>query len=270
MSDKYLARGDAPFGSEVWEKLDARMIEAAKSQLVGRKLLPIEGPLGLGVKTISLQDEANEAGLSVSNILPLAMIRSDFTMGTRDLSSFEREGFGLDLGPVSEAAMETARLEDDLIFNGVQAGIGSQENVDGLLTVEGANSQLISSWDGVGSAADDIMQAITTLDEAGFHGPYVMALAPALYNKLFRLYPRGNKSEMDHLQQMVTRGIAKAPVLSAGGVLMAAGRQYASLVLGQDMTIGFVGPGDAGYEFYIMETLALRIRQPEAICILTE
>ena len=44
MTNKYLAREDAPFGSEIWGKLDTAMVQAVKQQLSGRRLLEIEGP----------------------------------------------------------------------------------------------------------------------------------------------------------------------------------------------------------------------------------
>ena len=61
----------------------------------------------------------------------------------------------------------------------------------------------------------------------------------------------------------------KAPVLKKGGVLLASGRQYCSLVIGQDMSIGYNGPAGDALEFSISESLALLIRAPEAICVLT-
>ena len=170
---------------------------------------------------------------------------------------------GLDTSPVAQAALACARIEDDLIFRGAP-------HMPGLLTVPGASELTLSSWDDVGAAADDIIQAITTLDGAGFHGPYCMALAPDRYNLLLRRYPQGNASEMEHVKTMVTEGIFKAPILQSGGVLLASGRRYASIVLGQDMTIGFIGPAGEGIEFSITESLALRIQQPQAVCTLKD
>lgn len=258
MANKYLAREDAPFGSETWKVLDSVMMEAAKSQLVGRRLLHIEGPFGLGLKVVPLQDTETESGLIVSEFLPVLLIQKTFGLGVRDLASYEREGIALDTSPVREAAIECARLEDDLVFNGA------------LLTAEGSNELNLSAWDEVGMAGEDIIKAMTTLDSAGFHGPYVLALAPSRYNLLFRRYPRGNFSEMEHVKTMVTEGVFKAPILESGGVLLASGRQFASIVLGQDMTIGFVGPTGEEIEFSISESLALLIRQPQAICVLKE
>ena len=258
MANKYLAREDAPFGAETWKMLDAVMMEAAKSELVGRRLLHIEGPFGLGLKLVPLQDTEIESGLIVSEFLPVLLIQKTFALGVRDLASYEREGIALDTSAVAEAAIECAQLEDDLIFNGA------------LLAAEGSNELELSSWDEVGTAAEDIIKALTTLDGAGFHGPYSLALSPSRYNLLFRRYPRGNFSEMEHVKTMVTEGVFKAPILEGGGVLLASGRQFASIVLGQDMTIGFIGPSGEEIEFSISESLAPLIRQPQAICVLKE
>jgi uncharacterized linocin/CFP29 family protein len=263
MANKYLAREDAPFGAETWEVLDAAMMEAAKSQLVGRRLLHLEGPFGLGLKVVPLQDVEIESGLIVSEFLPVLLIQKTFALGVRDLAGYERGGIALDTSAVEEAAIECARLEDGLIFNGTPP-------MPGLLTVEGANELKLSPWDEVGAAAEDIIKAVTILDGAGFHGPYSLALAPSRYNLLFRRYPRGNFSELEHVRTMVTKGVLKAPILDSGGVLLASGRQFASVVLGQDMTVGFIGPTGEELEFSISESLAPIIRQPQAICVLKE
>lgn len=263
MANKYLAREDAPFGADVWGALDEAMVEAAKGQLVGRRILELEGPYGLGMKSVPMKDEATASGLVVSKTLPLAMIQEAFDLGARDLANYEKEGITLDRSAVAEAAIAVARQEDELVFQG-----SDELDVPGLLTVDGAGSVTLSAWDEVGAAVEDLIEAMTVLDTAGFHGPYTLALAPARYNSLFRRYERGNQTEMEHVRQMVTDGVHKAPVLEDGGVLVATGRQYASIVMGQDMTIGFVGPEGDRVAFTISETLVPRIRRPSAICIL--
>lgn len=263
MANKYLAREDSPFGPEIWEILDTAMKQAAESLLTGRRLLDVEGPLGLGLKSVPMEDAETGAGIITSQVLPVVYIHKSFELGTRDLANYERDPIGLNTGPVSEIASECARLEDDLVFYGA-------DNVPGLMTVDGSNSMNMLAWDEVGAAAKGIIEAITRLDEAGFHGPYSLALAPERYNLLFRLYPQGKQSELEHIKTMVTDGIFKTPSLKAGGLLLASKVQCASIVLGQDMSIGFIGPAGAKQEFTISESLTLRIRQPEAICVLKE
>ena len=260
MANKYLAREDAPFGANVWEALDAAMKETAKGHLAGRRLLHVEGPFGLGLKAVPLRDEESADGLITGRMLPLSLIQKPFTVAARDLAGYEREGIVLPTRPVVDAAIAAARQEDDLIFNGAPG-------IPGLRTVEGAHRQQLAPWDAVGAAADDIIRAITVLDDAGIHGPYALALSPARYNLLFRRYPQGNQSEMEHVRTMVTEGIVKAPALE-GGLLLAGGRRYASIVLGQDMSIAFIGPAGGEIEFVISESLALYVRRPQAICVL--
>ena len=263
MANKYLAREDAPFDSDVWKALDGAMVEAAKGLLVGRRILELEGPYGLGMKSVPLKDETTESGLIAGSTLPLILIQEGFDLAARDLANFEMQGITLDRSAAAEAALSVAEREDELIFK------GSEElGVEGLMTAEGANKMELADWGDVGAAANDLIQAVTALDEAGFHGPYTLALAPARYNLLFRRYERGNVSEMEHVKTLVNDGVYKAPALEAGGVLLSTGRQYASIVMGQDMTVGFIGPEGDRVAFTISETLVPRVRRSNSICVL--
>ncbi|MFZ0006174.1 MAG: family 1 encapsulin nanocompartment shell protein [Methanoregula sp.] len=261
MVNNYLARDDAPIDAASWKLIDDVMVKAAKSQIVGRRILPIEGPFGFGLKVIPLGDYAVDDGLIGSTAIPLTMIRTEFSLAKRDLASFERDHLVLDTNPVSDAAMEAAEKEDKIIFSGLPG-------IEGLLNAEGSGSLTLTKWDKVGAAADQIINAVTKLDEAGFHGPYTMALAPAQYNLLLRRYPQGDGTELDHIRSIVTEGVVKAPALKKGGVLLASGSQYTSIAIGQDMVTGYNGPIGDLLEFQIYESLALLIRAPESILVL--
>jgi uncharacterized linocin/CFP29 family protein len=261
VTNKYLSRGDAPIEAGTWEILDRTMLEVARSVLSGRRILHIDGPYGLGLKAVPLSDPETESAPVTSPVMPLALISKSFTVAKRDLAAFERDGTMLDAEPVAKAAVECAGLEDELVFKGIK-------DTPGLLTTKDSNHLKLSPWGEVGTAAEDVIKAVTALDSSGFHGPYCLALAPEHFNLLLRRYPTGNTSELEHIKTMVTDGVFKAPVLESGGILLASGRQYASIVLGQDMAIGFVGPVGERLEFSISESLTPFIRQPKAICLL--
>ncbi|MGB7787663.1 family 1 encapsulin nanocompartment shell protein [Methanoregula sp.] len=262
MEKTYLGREDAPVSTETWKLLDTTMIEAAKSQLSGRRLISIDGPFGFGLKVIPLSDCEVADGISGSPFIPVNLVSTTFFLNKRDLAAVERDRLVLDSDPVACAAMACAAKEDDIIFNGIL-------DVPGLLGAEGSSSLSLTKWDKVGTAADQVINAVTLLDDAGLHGPYCMALAPAQYNLLLRRYPQGDGTELDHVGSIIGGNVVKAPVLKKGGVLLASGRQYSSLVIGQDMSIGYNGPAGDSLEFSISESLALLIRVPEAICVLT-
>lgn len=259
MTNKYLAREDAPIAAETWNMLDRTMQEAARGVLAGRRLLEIEGPYGLGLKAIPLSDTEESSGMISCPSLPLYFLRVGFSLSRRDLAAFERDGIFLDLAPVARAAIECAKMEDGLVFNGAASAAG-------LLTATGHAAFSLSQWEQPG-AAEDIIKAVTLLDEAGYHGPYALALSPARYNLLSRIYPGGHISELEHVKTITTAGVVKAPALE-GGVLLAAGRQFASIVLGQDMSISFTGMTAERLDFTVSESLTPFIRQPRAVCVL--
>jgi uncharacterized linocin/CFP29 family protein len=272
MSEKYLHREDTPFGDKVWQEIDRAVALAAKSQLSGRRLLHIQGPFGLGLKSLGSADKpvenkvAEGAKMTAACITPLAFIQDEFALPVRDIAAFESAVSGaapLDLTSAANAAIACARQEDELIFNGSKALC-----LSGLLTIEGSLSVKLKPWDKIGSAAEDIIKAVTTLDNAGFHGPYALALAPKLYNLLYRRYPQGHTTELEHIGQIITDGIIKAACISSGGVLLCADSSYASIVLGQDLMTSFIGPSAGRYEFLVSESVALWLTQPQSICIL--
>jgi uncharacterized linocin/CFP29 family protein len=263
MASKYLSREDAPIAGDTWKMLDATMAEAAKSILTGRKLLHIEGPFGLGLKGVPLEDCQVSECMITSQIVPVTMLYTTFCLGVRDLMAYEQSGLPFTASPVAAAALECAGQEDALVFEGVNG-------CPGLMTVEDTNSHKLASWNTVGKAADDIIQALTRLDDAGFHGPYSLALAPARFNLLYRAFVQGTGTELENLKSIVSAGVYKAPSLKSGGVLIASGKMYASIVLGQDMTIGYIGPVGDSLEFSITESLALLIKEPGAICVLKD
>ncbi len=270
MSDNFLGRDDAPFDDKVWENIDETVTAAAKSQLSGRQLLHVEGPYGLGLKSLPGPDRqvaekptAEAVSLAASCGAPVVAIRKGFQLAGRDIAAFEETGLPLDLGTAAGAAIACAHQEDQLLFYGSK-GL----RVPGLLTAKDVQMAKLKPWGQVGTAVQDVIDSVTKLDAAGFHGPYVLALAPDRYNLLFRRYPQGPSTELGHLRTLVTEGIVKAPAIQSGGVLLASGRQFASIVLGQDLLTGFVGPSGGDYEFTVSESLALRLLQPAAVCVL--
>ncbi|MBP8954646.1 MAG: bacteriocin family protein [Armatimonadetes bacterium] len=267
MNGDFLARGDAPFGPDVWKRIDDTVVGAATSQLSARRLLEIDGPYGLGLKSIPGSDRPTGSGegavMGFSPTMPVSTIQAEFAIPVRDIANFESTGIPFDTSAVARAALDCARQEDDLIFNG-----SKEMGLAGLLSADNVASVSLTQWAEPGDAFENILQAVNALDQAGLHGPYSLALAPALFNGLHRRYPQGSMTEMMHVAQLVTGGIVKAPAISAGGVLVAVGKQYVSIVIGQDLMTGFIGPEAGQLTFFVMESLALRIANPSAVCVI--
>lgn len=258
MVTDFLSRDDAPIGADVWAMLDEIMMDAARGQLSVRRLLEIEGPYGFGLKSIPLDDREEVDGVVTSPCLPLALISSSIELGKRDLAGYEYAHLPPNLNKLAETARAAARKEDDLLLNG-------SGDTPGLMNYPGVERNGLGDWSTPGTAAADLIEAVTALDEVGFHGPYVLGLSPRRYNQLF--YTETCWTAYQMISQIV-RSIVKLPALKDGGVLVAEGRQYASIILGQDLSLGFIGPTRDGLEFSLSESLALLVREPRALRVL--
>lgn len=248
---------------KTWEVLDRAAVGAAKSQLTARRFIAIEGPHGLGVQALPLADEHTPDGHAVARLLPLHYLFRTFDLSLRDIAAYEREPLLLDAGPAARAAIEVARAEEDLVFGGTKG-------TPGLTTAPGIHRHKLASWRPLGKAAADVVEAVDVLDAAGFHGPYALALGPARYNLLYRLYPDGNGTELEHVERIAGGGVFKSPALKTGGILLATGAQFSVIVLGQDLAVGYVGRVGADVQLSVSESLALLLREPKAVCALED
>jgi uncharacterized linocin/CFP29 family protein len=259
-----LNRDHAPFPAQIWGMIDAAAASAARDRLTGRRFLDLEGPFGLGLTVIEIgnddycrQPGPDEAGQILGRAMQVPMIRKSFRISIRRVAAHLDNGQPLDLSPAQDAAEAVADREEELIYTG-QPAFG----VYGLLTIEGRQQVEGSDWSQPDAALNDVLQAATRLDEAGFHGPYALALAPALYNNLFRLFPGTDVIGLEHLRRLATAGIYKAPI--EGGVLV--DTRVGVLVLGQDFSAGYSSQDGIHYYLYVSESIVLRIDEPKAIC----
>jgi uncharacterized linocin/CFP29 family protein len=161
---------------------------------------------------------------------------------------------------VTDAAQAVAVREEEFVYQGQL-----EFHLPGLLTAEGRNTLQGKDWSNVDQVLEDVIAAVNILDGKGYRGPYGLALAPALYNNLFRRYAGTDLLQIEHLKRLCTRGIVKAAIV--GGVLVAP--DVGPIILGQDLQVSYLGPDAAHYNFTLSESLVLKIEAPDAICTIT-
>ena len=262
-----LNRGLAPFPAEVWKMIDDAAVGAARDRLTGRRFLDLEGPFGVGLTAIEVgnddycrQPGPDEAGAVMGRAIPLPMLRKSFQLSIRRVSAHVQNGQPLDLNPAQEAAEAVADREEEMIYSG-QPSFG----LHGLLSMEGRQDITGTDWTAPDRALQDVLAATTRLDDSGYRGPYALALSPALYNNLFRLYPGTDVLALEHLRRLCTAGIFKAAI--PGGVLV--DTRAGVLILGQDLQTGYSSQDGVHYQLYVSESIVLRIDEPKAICVIS-
>lgn len=260
----YLNRGQAPFGSELWDEIDKAAVKAASDRLTARRFLDVDGPFGPGMTSIELGNDgfcrepgSDEAAQIVGRAVSVPMIRKTFKLSIRRVAGVLDNGHPLDTGPVEDAAEAVAAREEELMYAG-QPDFG----IPGLLTAEGRAEVTGGDWTDVDRALEDVLNAVTCLDDAGKRGPYALALEPGLYNGLFRRYPGTDMLQLEHLKRLCTLGIFKAPI--KGGALVDA--RVGAVLIGQDLRAGYIGQDGVHYDLFLSQSLVLRLDDPDAIC----
>lgn len=259
-----LNRRLAPFSEATWRAIDEAAVKAARERLTGRRFLDVEGPFGAGLTAIEVgndrfcrQPGPEEAGAIMGNTIPVPMLRKSFQISIRRVAAHLQQGLPLDLSGAQDAAEAVARREEELIYSG-QGDFG----LSGLLTVEGRQQIGGGDWSEVSRALDDTLEAVTRLDDEGFRGPYALVLSPALYNKLFRLYPGSDVLQIEHLRRLCRAGIYKADI--EGGVVV--DPRVGVIIVGQDLRTGYEGQDGVHHTLFVSESVVLRIDEPKAAC----
>jgi uncharacterized linocin/CFP29 family protein len=265
--ENVLMRSDAPLTDAQWQLIDAAVGEVVGRVVVGRRILDLYGPLGFGAYTVPLytynSTEGEPVRAKVSRQLTMNTLTKDFIITAKDLELMNT-GQPFDTAPIAAAATQLALAEDKLIFSGDAA-----EGVEGLLNVTGRQTLPLGDWNEEGQALADVSAATTKLVAEGFYPPYFVAMHPMLYTKLQRVYGRRGILEIELVEKQAMGGVFASPSIPFDKVLViAAQTQYVDLAVGLDIATGFVETASLEHRFSIMVTLALRVKQPGAICTL--
>ena len=273
----FLLRDQAPLQTDEWATLEQTVVRTAQSMLVGRRFISLVGPFGPGVEAlpndilrvtgtgrIDLLGEQESEPLTIATrrFLPLPLLYRDFWIHWRDLESSRQLGVPLDVGRVAAAAAATAQAEDRLIFDGEPS-----LDLPGLRNVDGRQTLTMSDWGSMGRAFADVVEGTRVLIQAGFTGPYALAVSPRLYADLNRIFNGTGVLELEQVEKLARRGVFPTAVLPEPcAVLVDSGAQNLDLAIGLDLSTGFLESSNLNHLFRVVESLVLRIRRPGAIC----
>jgi len=263
-----LAREEAPLSSEEWARLDQVVVETARKYLAGRKFIPLYGPLGAGLPAVpavaltGLEGEGS-IGAPSGGLLPLKRLQKDFVLEYEALEMAKRLDLPLDLSAAAVAAHVVATQEDDLIFNGCP-----ENGSPGLLNAKGVQKVEAGSWDTAGALLADVIKAMEALGSAGFPGPYAVVVAPSVWAMAHRPLGGGQMLESMVIESVAKAGFLAAPAMSPKQALvLEVGSQNLDLAVGMDLQVAYLGPDNLNHPFRVMETVALRIKRPQAIVV---
>jgi len=272
-----LDRKSAPLTEHEWARIDEAVVTTAGRMLVGRKVIEVLGPMGSGVYSIPYSVFSGTSSTGIDMVgeedrfvveptsratINLPMLYKDFKIMWRDVEADRHLGLPLDVSTAAVAGNYVAVQEDNLIFNG-----NKELGYEGLFTVTGRQTVSIGDWEETGTALADVVKAVGALSEAGHYGPYAMVVSPKLFGRMVRVYGNTGMLELDQVKALVSGGVYYSNVISGSkAVIVAIGGHNLNLAVGQDMVTSYMGPSNMNHVFRVLETTALLVRRPDAIC----
>lgn len=266
----YLARDTAPFDAGFWKELDTAVVETASATMVARRVIPMTGPLGPDVDIVAVDSKDHGEEVRDEHIatvgrsyLPLPQLYEDFWLYWRDIAKADQRGSAPDFSAARRAAAAIARREDRLVFYGIE-----DMGVKGIINAKGVQKTEKKDWTQGENAFLDISEGITKLEAAGCVGRNVLVVSSDMYLALNRLQPGTGLLEIDRIASLVGRKVYKSTVLTPGtAVLLCAETRFMDLCVGMDIGTAYLELVDLNHHFRLMETAALRLRDPSAVVV---
>jgi uncharacterized linocin/CFP29 family protein len=279
MTAPFLLREQAPLNEADWAMLDAAVQGVARRLLVGRRILPLWGPVGPGLEVVPVHRlygwDAGRVDMTGTTddpvvieervYLRLPLLHKDFVLYWRDLEQYRRLGVPLDWSVAEAAAAYVAEAEDHLIFHGSET-----DGVPGLLSVEGRHVLPLTPGEEPGAGFHDVVRAIRHLTAAGFYPPFATVAGPTLYAAWHRLFGSSGVLEVEQIRKLTTHGVFVSPLVPDQTVLVVAvGAENADVAVGLDLSVGFLETAQMNHHFRVLEVLTPRIKRAGSIVVLT-
>jgi len=249
----------APIASEAWEEVQGRAEEVVKATLSARKVLFVNGPLGIEKNSISsgrlnVIKGKKDVTAGLYQVQPLLETRIKFPLSRWELDNVLRGASDVELEALEKALEELALFEEDTIYNG-----NKEANIKGL-------TELAQTSFDVSNEPADILNGIASgilaLRDAYVDNGYILVVGDAFYKALAK--PHGAKLLLDIVEELIGGKVVRSKVLS-GALLLPYNHPDLELTIGQDYEIGYDMHDKTDVHFFAMNAFTLRVKDEKLI-----
>jgi uncharacterized linocin/CFP29 family protein len=259
----HLLRELAPLTPEAWEKIDTEARDALRETLAARKLVDFTGPLGWQAYAVDLGvtkklPGAPEPGVEASQrqALPLVEFRVPLDVPRAKVEAVARGAKQVLFDEVVDAARKIALAEDRSVFDGYEAA-----GIVGIMS--GSDHKPVTLSADYERYPQAVAEALVMLREEGIGGPYAIALGPRCWKGLTTTTSKGGYPVMEHVRRLIDGPLIWAPGVDGACVISTRGGDY-ELIVGQDISIGYLGATDDVVRLYLEESFTFRNLEPGA------
>lgn len=211
-----------------WEKFDEKVIEVARTRLVGVGDLISRGltydvanPLGITRVEWERMSDMEPAEVNMSGVtegerdrvefdldgVPLPIIHKDFSINIRALHASRNLGQPLDTTQATLASRLVSEKIEELLFLGNSQIKMQSSTIKGYKTATNRNTGSLTNWADAGTTGAtivlEVLEMILALQQDNHYGPYGLYIPIDYYNKLLDDYKaESDKSILTRLMEI--------------------------------------------------------------------
>jgi uncharacterized linocin/CFP29 family protein len=255
----------APVSSQAWEEINTQAKRVLTSHLSARKFVEVTGPKGWDYAAVPtgrlvIPENQDNGGVvfGIKQVQPLIEPRIMFSLNIWELDNLTKGAKDIDLHPLEKAAVRLAEFEERTIYYGLQDALvkGLKDcNIEQKLIFPGNIDDLLAT----------VSQGITHLRGSSFDGPYTLVVSPAKWQKIsshFKGYP---------LKIQIEKLIGGPVILShfiEEAFLVPSKATEINLILGQDISIGYVSHNEKEVRLFFTESFTMQINDPASVVLI--
>lgn len=261
-----LYRELAPISQAAWSQIEDEARDTFRRRIAGRRVVDVSDAAGYGFSAVGsghlsdVESPAHGVQARRREVYPVVELRVPFTVSRVAIDDVERGSTDSDWDPVKEAAEQIAAAEDRTVLYGIDS-IG----IPGI--VPRSSNRTVTLPDDVRAYPGAVAKAMNELRLVGVDGKYSVLLSADLYTQVAETTDHGYPV-LRHLESIVGEGsIVWAPAMDGALVISERGGDY-DLLLGQDLSIGYLSHDKDNVELYLQETLTFRVNTDEASVVI--
>ncbi|MDO5717833.1 MAG: family 1 encapsulin nanocompartment shell protein [Tissierellia bacterium] len=247
-----LKRSIAPISEEAWDEIDESAIDVIKAILSARKTLKVNGPMGWDYNAVpegrlEIIDDGDVA-VGQYKLKRLVEPRVTFELNKWELDNVERGAEDIDLDPLEEAVEKIALFEENLIYNGYEAG--------GIVGLSEAAEHQMEFGKEANTILKNIGEAKFKLYNSYVQPPYNLMVSPEAYEKINKIYEGANL--MKQIEKLIEGSVIRSKAVK-GAILVPHRDDDLELTIGQDFSIGYDSHDEETITMFVTESLTFRV-----------
>jgi rubrerythrin len=209
--------------------------------------------LGRGVDAVPV--EIIKEGKLERAVLPLLEFSEKFKISQRAIDTYTSSRGVLEIPEADRAGYSLAVREEEYVIEVIKNNSLKMKRTD---------------WSQPGQSVEDVAKAVVEITRRGGVKPIVLVVNPVDYAKLLVVDGRTGVMDLERLKQLVDAIVYTHSLREGESIVLSSTSNTLDIVYGANAEVDYIGPENGYHVYRVWSTLAVRIKTPDRIVVLSK